>query len=272
MEAIQYVELSKLALRPQVRDCAEDETIAGLAASIQAVGLQQPLRVRREGEQLIVLDGERRLRAVHLLGGKTVAIIVEDRELSPADVRIRQTVCNVQRKGLSPLEFARAMKEFIGESGLSVGEAAAMCGFSPASVSRHLKLLDAPAEVQAKVESGELLPSIAYEIAKVADPAKQIELAKAAVNGKLTRDAVKRQAKGVKRSGKPAKRCKVPSITIALGAGRSITARGPDLTCIATLIAWLTEAVESLKAALADGCELPSLREYFKERRRIRPA
>lgn len=244
-EAIQYVPLVDLILRPQVRERADDETIAWLAASIATVGLQQPLRVVRDGERLIVLDGERRFRAVNTLGWNVVAVIFEDRALCAAEVIQRQLIANCQRKGLSPLEFARAIRDLIADAGYSVGEAAAACGFSVATVSRHLKLLDAPIEVQRKVAAGELAASTAYEIAKVSDPAKQIELADEAVAGGLSRASVKLRAKATAKRTSRAKSAPVPKSVVHLGNRRKVAVQGPGLSSLETLIAWLTETLET---------------------------
>jgi ParB family chromosome partitioning protein len=271
-EAIQYVELNKLSLRPQVRERADDETIAGLAASIAAVGLLQPLRIVRDGERLIVLDGERRFKAVHSLGWERVACIIEDRALCPAEVVQRQLIANCQRKGLGPLPFARAMRELMDGAGMNVSEAAAACGFSAATVSRHLKLLETPDALQEKVASGELAASTAYEIAKVADPARQIELANEAAGGALSRESVKQRAHATHRRGSGRKADPLPTLATDLGGGRRVIAQGPGLSSLETLIAWLSEFLDACKRALAAGCDLKSLAAFLRMEREQRAA
>jgi ParB family chromosome partitioning protein len=272
MEQIQKVAIEKLSLRPQVRERANDETIVGLQASIKSVGLQQPLRVTLDDGEMVVLDGERRLHALRGRGEQMVPVIIEERNLTAAEVLIRQLVANTQRKGLSPLEIARAMKELMAESGMNAKEAAMACGFSEAAVSKVLKVLESPEEVQAKVANGQLPLSTAYEIARLTDARKQAELADDVVTGKLTRAAVKRRIKGEKQGRKRVKRQSVPSVVADLGGGRSITVRGRGLENIEALIAWLSETSAWLKEALAEGRDLASLAEYFRERVKPRVA
>jgi ParB-like chromosome segregation protein Spo0J len=176
-------------------------------------------------------------------------------------------VMNVQRKGLMPLEFAHAMRELMEGAGYNVSEAAAACGFSVATVSRHLKLLEAPSAVQAKVASGELAASTAYEIAKVADPARRIELANEAAGGTLSREAVKQRAKAPTKRSDRKKPVPVPKIIADLGDRRSVAVQGPGLLSLETLIAWLNETLEAFKRALDAGCDLSSLCQYVRAER-----
>lgn len=61
---IHEVPIERLVCRPQVRETSgfSEAEIAGLARSIsESGGIHQPLLVRRDGDALVVLDGERRL-------------------------------------------------------------------------------------------------------------------------------------------------------------------------------------------------------------------
>ena len=71
------------------------------------------------------------------------------------------------------MEEARSFDALIKMNGLKKKQAAEALGIHPAKVSRALKLLKLPADIQAKIESGELPARTAYEISKLDDQSQQ---------------------------------------------------------------------------------------------------
>ena len=61
MEQIQYFAPERLKTTPQVRTCKNQEIIRSVAQTMREVGQLQAIRVRRDGEDLIVVDGHTRL-------------------------------------------------------------------------------------------------------------------------------------------------------------------------------------------------------------------
>ena len=182
-------------------------SIERLANSIQDQGQLAPIRVRWSAEhsKWVIVCGERRWRAVQLAGLETIDCQFIDGELSATEALEQQMIENLLREDLSPLEQARgfsALMELRGWNGKQVAESLHI----PAStVSRALALLDLPADVQGKVDTGELAARTAYEISKVKDESRQRDLAGKAANGmtlKQTQEAVrKRPAKPQRRAG-----------------------------------------------------------------------
>lgn len=187
-DAIQHLPLEQISVAPQVREEFDEASLNGLALSLKQVGQLQPIGVRRDGERLVLVYGERRLRAAKLAGLKTIKASIEERQLSSDEATQQQLAENCHRKQLTPMERARGIKKFMAERGCTASEAAVRLDFSPPAVSRHLNLLSLQSEVSQKVESGAIPASTAYELTKVTDPAKQIELAQKIVDGKLTRE------------------------------------------------------------------------------------
>ena len=102
-------------------------SVSGLAESIKAQGLIQPVVVRPRlegGYELIA--GERRWRAAREAGIATVPAVV--READDRDTLLLGLVENVAREDLSPIEEARAYAVLIDEFGLSLGEVAERVG------------------------------------------------------------------------------------------------------------------------------------------------
>ena len=96
----------------------------------------------------------------------------------PSEVLVNQVVANACRKELPPIEQALAYRRIMELKGCSAAAVAEMAGVNRATVSRSLALLDLPEELVARVEAGDLAPSIAYEISKVEDPDDRERIAK----------------------------------------------------------------------------------------------
>lgn len=129
-EAIQYLPVDQVECEAQVRGHVADESLMGLARSMQEVGLQQPIRVRRDGGRFIVVDGERRVRAALLVKMKEIAAIVEEKPLCDGEVTQRQLIANVQRCDLSPCEKARGIQRLLEVTKWPASEAAGKLGLS----------------------------------------------------------------------------------------------------------------------------------------------
>ncbi|WP_434620460.1 ParB/RepB/Spo0J family partition protein [Azospirillum sp. B2RO_4] len=111
------VPVDRIAPNPnQPRREFDEEELRGLAASIERHGLQQPIGVRQTADdswQLVY--GERRLRAMRLLGRETIFGILftgdDDEEIAIVE--------NLQRSDLNPLEESDALARLAERHGYS---------------------------------------------------------------------------------------------------------------------------------------------------------
>jgi ParB/RepB/Spo0J family partition protein len=147
------------------RKTFDEDEIAGLAASIKAHGLMQPLVVRRSGNGYELIAGERRLRALRLLGRQSAPAIVQP------NVGARQAlqlalVENVQRVQLNPVEEARAITAMLNVLEMTPTEIAASLGKKIGYVERALAIMRLPDEVLAELDTGKLSPAVAGALAK----------------------------------------------------------------------------------------------------------
>ena len=112
--------------RKQVRKTFAEDHIRELADSIKANTLLSPLIVRRIGKSPVtgllegggefeLIAGERRLRALKLLGKQTAPCIV--REVEDSQMRILALIENVHREDLSLLEKATSILDLKAEIG-----------------------------------------------------------------------------------------------------------------------------------------------------------
>jgi ParB family chromosome partitioning protein len=139
----------------QPRRRHDEEAANGLAASVRAQGILQPVVVRpRPAGGFELIAGERRWRAARAAGLPTVPALV--READDRDTLLLALVENVAREQLTPAEEARSYALLLDEFGLSLGEVADRVGRSKPSVSNRVRLLDLPDDVLAMLECGDL--------------------------------------------------------------------------------------------------------------------
>jgi ParB family chromosome partitioning protein len=139
----------------QPRRRLDPESIVGLADSIAAAGVIQPLIVRalRDGRYELIA-GERRWRAAQRAGLETVPVLVRDddegRRLETALIE------NVAREDLNPVDEARACATLVDDLGISKEELARRLGRSRPAVSNLIRLLDLPPDALELIASGVL--------------------------------------------------------------------------------------------------------------------
>jgi ParB family chromosome partitioning protein len=166
--------------RAQPRTHFDDAKLEELAASIKAVGLLEPILVRkRPAGGFEIIAGERRWRAAQKAGLHEVPIFVRD--LSTAAAFEAAILENLQREDLNPIETARAFSRLVDEQKQTVDKIAQRIGKDRSTVSNSLRLLKLPKEVLDRVENGELSEGHGRAILTADSPARMIELAKAAV-------------------------------------------------------------------------------------------
>lgn len=226
-EQIQYLPLDQIQTTSQVRMHFDPEAIQGLAESLKEIGQLQPIRIRKVGDKFLIVDGERRYRAARKAGLLTLAVIIEDKELSGGEVIQRQLIANCQREELTPLEKARAIRDLIEATGWNASQVSPKLGFSNATTTRLLSLLNLPVSLQQKVEQGKIAVSAAYELAKVSDADRQAELSQQVANGQLTRDGLTGTLKAERKE--PSATVTPSRATAVLAPGRSITVTSDGL-------------------------------------------
>lgn len=139
------------------------EELQGLADSIKAEGLHDPIIVRRKPGSpefsaiYQLVDGERRVRAHRLLGLTTIRAIVEDMD----DKRVRRImlISTLQRAELKPMEIAEALQAMLeADKDLTQEQLGKQIGKGQGWVSNHLRLLRAPDDLQKLLISQEITP------------------------------------------------------------------------------------------------------------------
>ena len=139
----------------QPRRRFDGEATSGLADSIRAQGVVQPVLVRpRQAGGYELIAGERRLRAAIKAGLSKVPVVV--REASDHDSLQLALIENVQREDLNAIEEAQAYRRLQEEFHLGQEEIAQKVGKSRPAVANSMRLLQLPEEIQREVIAGEL--------------------------------------------------------------------------------------------------------------------
>ncbi len=158
----------------QPRNHYDQEALAELGASVRAVGIIQPLVVRKSGDGFELIAGERRLRAAKLAGLARVPVVLRNvdnqRSLEMALIE------NIQREDLSAIEAARAYRELMDQFKLSQEDVAQRVGKSRAAVSNTLRLLRLPDEVQFGIENGLVSEGQVRPLVSLESEARQLEI------------------------------------------------------------------------------------------------
>jgi ParB family chromosome partitioning protein len=190
LRAAAEIEVGRIVADPnQPRTEFDPEAIARLADSLKEHGQIQPISVRWSEDmgRYLIVTGERRWRASILAGRPTIAAVILEGERTESQVLEMQLVENCLREDLQPIEQARAFRTLMDRNDWTAARLAEALQLTGASVTRALALLDLPYTVQDAVASGELAPSVAYEVSKLQDPAEQTEVAARVVAEGLSR-------------------------------------------------------------------------------------
>jgi ParB family transcriptional regulator, chromosome partitioning protein len=160
----------------QPRQVFDEDTLAELAASIEAVGLLQPVVVRpTQGGPYELIMGERRWRACQVAGIEVIPAIV--RHTVDDDLLRDALMENLHREQLNPLEEAAAYQQLLDDFHATHEELAKRIGRSRPHISNTIRLLNLPPGVQKRVAAGVLSAGHARALLSVEDPAAQEQLA-----------------------------------------------------------------------------------------------
>lgn len=198
------LEVPIASVRPnprQPRAHFDEESLAGLTASIVEIGVLQPVLVREVGAgEYELIAGERRWRASKRAGLQTIPVVIRDAD-TDASLLEQALVENLHRTDLNAMEEAAAYQQLVEDFGLTQEAVAKRVGKSRAAVSNTLRLFQLPPAIQALVAEGQLTAGHARAILGTPDRAYQTSLAQRIVRDGLsvreTEEAVRLRSGGV---------------------------------------------------------------------------
>ena len=186
---IEEVPINQIDPNPyQPRNNFDEETLAGLTASIRELGVLQPILVRQASEdRYAIIAGERRWRAAKRAGLQFIPVIV--RQVNDELTLQHALVENLHRDDLNPLEEAAAYQQLVEDFDLTQEEVAQKVGKSRSAVANLLRLFQLPPQVQRLVAEGRVSAGHAKALLGTPDRAFQESLARrVATDGLSVRD------------------------------------------------------------------------------------
>jgi ParB family transcriptional regulator, chromosome partitioning protein len=138
-------------------------SIMQLASSIEQKGLLQPITVRAKDSYFEIVAGHRRFEACKVLGrSKIMCHIIEANDREAFEMSLIE---NLQQRSMNPIEEAKAFKQYISNVGWGgQSDLSRKIGKSQEYISRRIRLLDLPEEMQREIMRHRINPSMAQEL------------------------------------------------------------------------------------------------------------
>lgn len=154
---LRNIKLSEIEADPdQPRRHFDEQSLSELAASIKEHGILQPIIVVPSKNGYMIVAGERRFRAAHLVSLEKVPALV--RTLNNQHKLELSLIENIQRRDLNSLETATAYLKLRDQFNLTLAEIGVRVGGkSVSSISNTLRLLRLPESVKQALLDGTLL-------------------------------------------------------------------------------------------------------------------
>lgn len=168
----------------QPRKTFDDEKIMELCESIKHHGIIQPVILRKENSEYIIVAGERRWRAAKLAGIKEIPAIIM--ELSDKQVLEISLIENIQRQDLNAIEEAMAYKKLLTDFDLTQEELSKRLGKSRVAITNTMRLLNLSENVQQYLIEGVITEGHGRALLSITDSKLQYELAQKIIDDKLS--------------------------------------------------------------------------------------
>ena len=179
-EVVVRLPIERLKPNPdQPRKTFDEDTIRELAVSIKENGIIQPLVVKKDGQDYMIIAGERRYRAAKMANLSVVPAIVRD--LTEQKVREISLIENLQREDLNAIEEAEAISELIENYDVTQEELSGRIGKSRSAISNAIRLLNLPDEIKETLKKGALSAGHGRALLALDDAETQIALANKAI-------------------------------------------------------------------------------------------
>ena len=180
------LEIDKIEVNPyQPRTHFNEEAIEELAESINALGIIQPVTVRRLGRnQYQLVSGERRFRAAKSLDFNTIPAFV--RIANDQETLEMALVENIQRRDLDPIEIALSYQRLIDEIQLTQNQLSDRVGKKRSTVANYMRLLKLDPIVQTGIRDGFLSMGHGRALINVEENEKQLEIYEKIIAGSLS--------------------------------------------------------------------------------------
>ena len=168
----------------QPRKSFDDEKIMELAESIKSNGIIQPLILRKDKDEYIIVAGERRWRAAKYIGIKEIPSVIMD--LTEKQILEISLIENIQREDLNSIEEAIAYEKLISDFDLTQEQLSKRIGKSRVAITNTMRLLNLSEDVQQYIIEGVISEGHGRALLAITDSKLQCELAQNVIDDKLS--------------------------------------------------------------------------------------
>lgn len=185
------IPVDKIKVNPlQPREDFDEEKLKELADSVKQKGLIQPVTVLKKGEEYILISGERRLRAVKMIGLEKVKAYIYDsplnKELTNEDLLELALIENLQRSDLNPMELSDSYSRLSEEFNLTQEQIAERVSKQRSTVANFLRLQRLPVEIKVSLRRNEITEAHARMLLRIDTLDDQLTLWKRIINENIT--------------------------------------------------------------------------------------
>ena len=141
------ISLDQIEVRTQVRTKFNDESLVELGENIKVNGLIQPLVIHREGNKFVLICGERRFRAMTMIGMKDAPCFILENKTKEELMAIQFSE-NQAREDLHYIDQADSIYGYQTLTGTSERKITAALGISKSEVHRCLMIAKLPKDIK----------------------------------------------------------------------------------------------------------------------------
>ena len=207
--SIVELDIDKIEVNPyQPRTNFNEESIKELADSIKALGIIQPITVRKlDRNKYQLVSGERRFRASKSINLETIPAYV--RIANDQETLEMALVENIQRRDLDPIEIALSYQRLTDEIHLTQNQLSERVGKQRSTVANYMRLLKLDPIIQTGMRDGFLSMGHGRALINIEETEKQLEVYEKIVSQGLSVRATESLVKNVKESRSELKTNKV---------------------------------------------------------------
>ncbi|MBT8260252.1 MAG: ParB/RepB/Spo0J family partition protein [Bacteroidia bacterium] len=180
------LEIEHIEVNPfQPRTKFNEESLRELASSIKELGVIQPITVRKiQFNKYQLVSGERRFRAVKLIGLKTIPSYI--RIANDQESLEMALVENIQRQDLDPIEIALSYQRLIDDIQLTQEQMSDRVGKKRSTITNYLRLLKLDPIIQTGIRDGFISMGHGRALVNIKDQTIQLDIYEKIVSNKLS--------------------------------------------------------------------------------------
>lgn len=192
------IDLNKITANPwQPRSNFDKKALDELVASIQSLGVIQPITVRKkENGTYELISGERRFRASELANKKSIPAYV--RLANDQEMLEMALVENIQRQDLDAIEIALSYQQLIEEIKLTQEELSKRVGKDRSSITNYLRLLKLDPIIQTGIRDGMISMGHGRALMAIEDADLQFDIYEKIVRNNLSVRDTEKLIKAIK--------------------------------------------------------------------------